>query len=71
MPYSFRFTVHKISSDDCQQTTLVLKVDHQDYDRVNPLGKLTRQVLIATVFTEDESALLAQGGTHERHDDDF
>lgn len=71
MPYSFRFTVHRVSSDNCQETTLVLKVDNQDYDRVSPLGKLTQQVLIATVYTEKESALLAQGGTHERHGDDF
>lgn len=67
MPHTFHATVHRIQSDQDQETTLILKIPTSSYDQVAPLGKLTKQVLLVTVFTQTE--VRTDGGTdHETAD---
>lgn len=66
---SFRATVKGLKSDEDLETTVTLRVPGIDYDKVSPLGKRTKQVLIMMVFSEDEF-LQWQGSIKEMNDDE-
>lgn len=51
---SFRATVKWLKSDEDLETTVTLRVPGSEYDRVSPIGKRTKQVLVIMVFSEDE-----------------
>ncbi len=64
---SFRATVKGLKSDEDLETTVTLRVPGIDYDKVSPIGKRTKQVLIMMVFSEDEF-LQWQGSIKEMND---
>jgi len=50
----FRATVKGLKSDEDLETTVTLRVPGIDYDKVSPIGKRVKQVLVIGVFSEDE-----------------
>lgn len=50
----FRATVKGLKSDEDLETTVTLRVPGIDYDKVCPIGKRVKQVLVIGVFSEDE-----------------
>jgi hypothetical protein len=57
MPHTFRAVLGSMKTKD-GETTIVFHVPKSDYDRVNPCGALDNQVLIVTVYSHDEAAVL-------------
>ncbi len=66
---SFRATVKGLKSDEDLETTVTLRVPGLDYDKVSPIGKRTKQVLVIMVFSEDEF-LQWKGSIKEIADDE-
>lgn len=50
----FRATVKGLKSDEDLETIITLRVPGSDYDKVSPIGKLVKKVLVIGVFTDDE-----------------
>ena len=61
MPHSFRAQIWKMIIDHDQETVVTLKVPECDGDAVAPLRKLTKKVVIVTVFEERE---VQEGARH-------
>ncbi len=59
MPRFFKATLKWLKSDEDGESVLTLRIPDEDYDRVTPVGKLRKQVLLIGVYTADEASDLA------------